>query len=599
MFNAPNITKPGCPRKCGNLTVPYPFGVGLGAGCSKGIWYDIFCMTSSDPPKAFSTGSNDVEQNAMEILDISETQIRLKNQISYVCFNSTAQTSPMSSDYTRFFLKTVRAPYSVSGTANKLFAVGCRDYPRFTGSIDTGLVTLTDDGTASCRTNCSSGGNNVVASECNGIGCCQANIPKGMRSYTVTHDTFDSNHSTITILQPLTAYDAPLVLDWVASNKTCANAKRDLDSYECKENTMCVDATDSGIGGYRCSCLPGYQGHPYLSPGCTGVGLGSLSLLLTLSWAFLASRKRNLTKMKETFFQRNGGSLLKQLISPNKQDDVEQVKVFTIDELKVATKNFKEERIVGRGWKCIDSNGIGNYTKNSLFHSNLLNALSNLTSLSSSNIFSNYSEGVREDAANEVFALYDCRNDLPLRTCHDCVEEATKNLLEICTSKEAIAHYEQCMLRYANRPIYNIMELKPQLYFCEISIPDGGELNRTVEPILKGLIDQATMENSSRYFGLGDESYFEYQRVYSMVQCTPDISREQCKECLMNSLNYTLQCSNGSMMSSYHGVPSCFMRYDFVSFYNISSPSPSPVPLMAINQSTHSRTTSNNGGEYS
>ncbi|XP_021735013.1 cysteine-rich receptor-like protein kinase 25 [Chenopodium quinoa] len=249
------------------------------------------------------------------------------------------------------------------------------------------------------------------------------------------------------------------------------------------------------------------------------------------------------------------------------------------------------------GWKCIDSNGIGNYTKNSLFHSNLLNALSNLTSLSSSNIFSNYSEGVREDAANEVFALYDCRNDLPLRTCHDCVEEATKNLLEICTSKEAIAHYEQCMLRYANRPIYNIMELKPQLYFCEISIPDGGELNRTVEPILKGLIDQATMENSSRYFGLGDESYFEYQRVYSMVQCTPDISREQCKECLMNSLNYTLQCSNGSMMSSYHGVPSCFMRYDFVSFYNISSPSPSPVPLMAINQSTHSRTTSNNGGQ--
>uniref|UniRef100_A0A803NAK7 Uncharacterized protein n=2 Tax=Chenopodium quinoa TaxID=63459 RepID=A0A803NAK7_CHEQI len=430
MFSAPNITKPGCPRKCGNLTVPYPFGVGLGAGCSKGIWYDIFCMTSFDPPKAFLPGSNDDDQNAMEILDISETQIRLKNQISYVCFNSTAETSPMSSDYTRFFLKTMRAPYSVSGTANKLFAVGCRDYPRFTGSIDTGLFTLTDDGTASCRTNCSSGGKNVVAGECNGIGCCQANIPKGMRSYTVNHDSFNNNHSTITSYNPCgysfvadqesfkfrgikdlndpnflnrTMYDAPLVLDWVVSNTTCANAKRDLHSYECKENTICVDAADTGIVGYRCSCLPGYQGHPYLSPGCTdinecedldsspcsmkckntpgsytcscpsgytgdgrrngtscnlefpalkvglGVGLGSLSLLVTLSWAFLASRKRNLAKMKETFFQRNGGSLLKQLISPNKQDDVEQVKVFTIDELKVATKNFKEERIVGRG----------------------------------------------------------------------------------------------------------------------------------------------------------------------------------------------------------------------------------------------------------
>lgn len=53
--------------------------------------------------------------------------------------------------------------------------------------------------------------------------------------------------------------------------------------------------------------------------------------------------------MKEMFFQRNGGSLLKQLINPSKQDNMEQIKVYTIDELKVATMNFKDERIVGRG----------------------------------------------------------------------------------------------------------------------------------------------------------------------------------------------------------------------------------------------------------
>ncbi|XP_021713477.1 cysteine-rich receptor-like protein kinase 25 [Chenopodium quinoa] len=260
---------------------------------------------------------------------------------------------------------------------------------------------------------------------------------------------------------------------------------------------------------------------------------------------------------------------------------ISSLHLFFYTSLSLISLTTSQNNPIFLGWKCEDSNG--NYTKNSLFHSNLLNAFSNLTSLSSSNIFSNYSGGIREDAANEVFALYDCRNDLPLRTCHDCVEEAAKNLLEICTSKEAITYYEQCMLRYANRPIYNIMELKPQLYFCEISIPDGGELNRTVEPILKGLIDEATMENSSRYFGLGDESYFEYQRVYSMVQCTPDISREQCKECLMNSLNYNpSNVQNDSMMSSYHGVPKLLyeIRFSYL-FYNISSPSPSPVPPMA------------------
>ncbi|XP_021849579.2 wall-associated receptor kinase 5-like [Spinacia oleracea] len=365
----------------------------------------------------------------MEVLDISETQIRLKNQIRYKCFNSTAETSPTTSSSTTFYLMTQRAPYTVSGTANKLFAVGCRDIPHFTGSTNAAFFSLSNDGTASCRTNCSSGGKNVVAGECNGIGCCQAAIPKGMRSYSVSLD-YESNHSTLVSYNPCgysfvadqesfkfrgipdlddpnvinrTMYDAPLVLDWVIANNTCANAPRDRDSYACKENTTCVDAVDSGIGGYRCSCLPGYEGHPYLSPGCSdinecedldsspcsmictntqgnytcscpsgyigdgtrhgtgcqaqyalkvglGVGLGSLTILITGSWVFLASRNRRLTQMKETFFQRNGGSLLKQLIAPSKQDDdVEQVKVFTIDELKVATKNFKDERIVGRG----------------------------------------------------------------------------------------------------------------------------------------------------------------------------------------------------------------------------------------------------------
>ena len=115
MFNAPNITKPGCPRKCGNLIVPYPFGVGLGAGCSKSVLFDVFCMTSYDPPKAFLVAAMDDQKNAMEILDISETQLRLRNQISYSCFNSTDVISPRMSDFITFNLITPRPPYSVSG----------------------------------------------------------------------------------------------------------------------------------------------------------------------------------------------------------------------------------------------------------------------------------------------------------------------------------------------------------------------------------------------------------------------------------------------------------------------------------------------------
>ena len=68
-----------------------------------------------------------------------------------------------------------------------------------------------------------------------------------------------------------TIYEAPLVLDWVIPNNTCAISELDRDNYVCKENTICVDAANSGIGGYHCRCFPGYKGHPYLSPGCSGI----------------------------------------------------------------------------------------------------------------------------------------------------------------------------------------------------------------------------------------------------------------------------------------------------------------------------------------
>ncbi|KAK2993024.1 hypothetical protein RJ640_001587 [Escallonia rubra] len=56
--NTTTITKPGCQQNCGNLTVPYPFGVGIGSGCSTDPWFDINCNTSFSPPKPFLNVGN-------------------------------------------------------------------------------------------------------------------------------------------------------------------------------------------------------------------------------------------------------------------------------------------------------------------------------------------------------------------------------------------------------------------------------------------------------------------------------------------------------------------------------------------------------------
>ncbi|KAK6779858.1 hypothetical protein RDI58_022042 [Solanum bulbocastanum] len=43
-----NVTKPGCLKKCGNLTVPYPLGIGLGLGCTIDPSFEIGCNTLTE-----------------------------------------------------------------------------------------------------------------------------------------------------------------------------------------------------------------------------------------------------------------------------------------------------------------------------------------------------------------------------------------------------------------------------------------------------------------------------------------------------------------------------------------------------------------------
>jgi hypothetical protein len=76
-----NISKPGHQSKCGNLTVPYPFSVGLGLGCSIGTWFDINCNISFNLSKPFISTSN------LKVVDISDEGIRIKNWVASNCNN--------------------------------------------------------------------------------------------------------------------------------------------------------------------------------------------------------------------------------------------------------------------------------------------------------------------------------------------------------------------------------------------------------------------------------------------------------------------------------------------------------------------------------
>ncbi|KAL7263069.1 hypothetical protein ACSBR1_001278 [Camellia fascicularis] len=223
-------------------------------------------------------------------------------------------------------------------------------------------------------------------------------------SYAFVVEEGAFNFST-TYLQDFGEDMVPLVLDWgIGDNETCDEAKRNLTSYACGNHSDCSEAVNDN--GYLCKCSEGYQGNAYLSDGCKdidectdpnlnycvedskclntpgnytcscpkryhgdgrtdgtrctagqvlvlpiviGVAIGALTVLVSSSWLYWIFNKRKHMKLKEKFFKQNGGLMLKQQLSRLERPTREVIKIFTLEELKRATNDYDDNRIVGRG----------------------------------------------------------------------------------------------------------------------------------------------------------------------------------------------------------------------------------------------------------
>lgn len=133
----------------------------------------------------------------------------------------------------------------------------------------------------------------VIEGDCSGIGCCQNSIPKGLQQFVANPSTiygrvnswsfnpcgyaflgdpsrfrFSASDLNSSGFQNRTEETVPLVLEWVLGTQNCSMARSSHD-FACLQNSECVDS-ETGVEGYLCRCEEGYEGNPYLSPGCTG-----------------------------------------------------------------------------------------------------------------------------------------------------------------------------------------------------------------------------------------------------------------------------------------------------------------------------------------
>ncbi|XP_006653302.2 wall-associated receptor kinase-like 8 [Oryza brachyantha] len=151
-------------------------------------------------------------------------------------------------------------------------------------------------------------------------------------------------------------------------NPYISNGCVDID--ECLEPNVCPEMCNNTVGKYICVPCPHKTEYEPLRRTCIkkhqnlllgiaiGLSVGFGILLLCLSGVFLIRRWRNniQKQLRKRYFEKNKGLLLRQLISSNEKPS--DNKIFSLEELQKATNNFDRTRILGSGGHGIVYKGI-------------------------------------------------------------------------------------------------------------------------------------------------------------------------------------------------------------------------------------------------
>ncbi|KAG7557705.1 Protein kinase-like domain superfamily [Arabidopsis suecica] len=222
------------------------------------------------------------------------------------------------------------------------------------------------------------------------------------------------------------------------------------------------------------------------------------------------------------------------------------------------------------------------FSRNSTYLTNLRTVLSSLSSPNAAyaSRFDNATAGEENDN-NRVYGVFLCRGDVSAEICRDCLAFAVNETLYRCPrEKVAVIWYDECMLRYSNQSIVGQMRIRPAVFLTNKQNITENQVSRFNESLPALLIDVAVKAAlSSRKFATEKANFTVFQTIYSLVQCTLDLTNQDCESCLRQAINWLPRCCDRSVGGRVI-APSCSFRYELYPFYNetIAAATMAPPP---------------------
>ncbi|XBH59517.1 hypothetical protein VPH35_114236 [Triticum aestivum] len=295
----------GCRDKCGNMSVPFPFGIG--PGCFR-HGFKVLCNHSFHPPRAFlldkrkslkyvrqeyfSSSFLETWSPPLELMSISVAtgEARAYALVSSLCSRNITGDNLYMVQHMDFS----GTPFGVSATRNVLIGVGLAVEPELTyRPLNRGSYT-----DLSCRAQEVWSSLDATNGSCTGWGCCEIPFPPLGKTFrlSVKDDGYNPrwrtnpcnygmlversryNFSTLdmqgnwTLLKRFSR-GVHLALDFAIGNTSCpAEGQPSPPDYACVSgNSSCANADAADTPAYVCKCWDKYTGNPYLPNGCQDI----------------------------------------------------------------------------------------------------------------------------------------------------------------------------------------------------------------------------------------------------------------------------------------------------------------------------------------
>ncbi|CAL2227614.1 unnamed protein product [Prunus armeniaca] len=407
---------PGCQEKCGNLTIPYPFGIGKGCYMAE-EYFNLTCSTSTVPPTTY-WGNLTVTN-----ISLPDAEMQTQQYVAKDCYDTEGHLPSNNSA-----MLWMPPPFTISDTKNNLVAIGCDTNVIFEGYRNETMFAT------GCTAWCDGLGS-VDQHSCSGAGCCETKIPSGLYNQTVKLSSYynysfvkDVNACSYAFVveqdqfkfskksfQELSTKEKlPMVVNWAIGNEPepCdAARKRPLCMQD--EYQMCQPPQSVWLHLPMFGRLPRKPVPPKWLPSGRTVGMqtglrfglhdtvhilmnapektpapmerfknqdprtcvkhsaadnttnkvlfavvGSFGVLLAVVVSLMHyMKRRKVSKLKKEYFERNGGLFLQNQLK-RYNGRVDTPRLFTDKELQKATNNYHEDEIIGEGTYGIVYKGI-------------------------------------------------------------------------------------------------------------------------------------------------------------------------------------------------------------------------------------------------